>query len=248
MCGRRHNIHPLHWQRMMSRTILITEQPSLHLVWYQSIIYIKPLPRYLMDWSFWDREICPAEPEDSEKEMLWREANGFVFTYTRLIVHESDFRIAHEIGLLPPEITWSQWSSLCFDIASTLKPINLSNVTRRYEYGELRLARLNLIYRFLRFKLLGYHHVHRNYNSFFSQEFAWLLLLFAYITVALTALQTAMAFDDKPQILERVGYYFGVAVLLLVGVWSAIQIGLFVMLFGFNFIWTLIQDQSGGVA
>jgi hypothetical protein len=55
-----------------------------------------------MDWSFWDREICPmAEHEDSEKEMLWREANGFVFTYTRLIVHESDFRIAHEMGYYP---------------------------------------------------------------------------------------------------------------------------------------------------
>jgi hypothetical protein len=130
MCSRRRNIHPLHWQRMMSRTILITEQPSLHLVWYQSTIYIKPLPRFLMNWSFWDHEICPADDEDSEKEILWREANGFVFTYTRLIVHESDFRIAHEIGLLPPEITWSQWSSLRFDMAATLKPINLSNVTR----------------------------------------------------------------------------------------------------------------------
>jgi hypothetical protein len=249
MCGRRHNIHPLHWQKMMSRTIFITEQPSLHLVWYQSTIYIKPLPRFLMDWSFWDREICPmAEHEDSEKEMLWREANGFVFTYTRLIVHESDFRIAHEIGLLPPEITWSQWSSLRFDMASALKPINRSTVTRRYEYGELRLARLNLVYRFFRFKLLGYHHVYRNYNSFFSQEFAWLLLLFAYVTVTLTAFQTATAFGDKSQILERVGNYFGMAVLFLVGVGSAIQIGLLVILFGFNLIWTLIQDQSGGTA
>jgi hypothetical protein len=189
-----------------------------------------------------------AEHEDGEKEMLWREANGFVFTYTRLIVHESDFRIAHEIGLLPPEITWFQWSSLRLDMASALKPINPSNVTRRYEYGELRLARLNLVFLIFRFKLLGYHHVHRNYNSFFSQEFAWLLLLFAYVTVTLTAFQTAAAFGAKPQILERVGYYFGVAVLFLVGVGSAIQIGLLVMLFGFNLIGTVTQDQSGGTA
>jgi hypothetical protein len=201
-----------------------------------------------MNWSFWDREICPADDEDSEKEILWREANGFVFTYTRLIVHESDFRIAHEIGLLPPEITWSQWSSLRFDMAAGLKPINLSNVTCRYDYGELRLARLNLVYRFFRFKLLGYHHVHQNYYSFFSQEFAWLLLLFAYITVTLTAFQLAMTFSDKPKILEKVGYYFGVAVLFLVGVGLAIQIGLLVLLFGFYSILTLIWNQSVGTA
>jgi glutamate-1-semialdehyde aminotransferase len=46
------------------------------------------------------------------------------------------------------------------------------------------------------------------------------LLLFAYVTVTLTAFQTATAFSDKPQILERIGYYFGVALLFLVGVGS----------------------------
>lgn len=245
MCGRRHNIHPLHWQKMMSRTILITEQPSLHLVWYQSTIYIKPLPRILLDWSFWDRWICTVERGDNEINVLWKEANGFIFTYTRLIVHESDFRIAQELGLLPPEVTWSQWSSLRHNISFALKTVDesvdLSQVTCRYQYGELRLSRLNFVYRFFQFKLLGYHHIHRDYNSFFTQEFAWLLLLFAYVTVTLTAFQTVMASGDIPQTLKRAGYWFGVTVLFLVGIGSAIQIGLLVVLIGSNLIWTLTQ-------
>jgi hypothetical protein len=233
---------------MMSRTILISEQPSLHLVWYQSAIYIKPLPRFLLDWSFWNHWICTVEKKDGETEVLWKEANGFVLTYTYLMVHESDFRIAQELGLLTPEITWSQRSSLRRDITSALKfvdgSVDLSKVTHRYHYGELRLSRLNHVYRFFRFRLLGYHHVYRNYNSFFSQEFAWLLLLFAYVTVAMTAFQTAVAFGDVPQALERVGYWFGVAILFLIGIGSAIQIGLLAVLFVFNFIRTLTSKGT----
>ncbi len=46
--GRPCNVRPLHRQRLFQRSIIITEQADLHLVWYDNQIYIKPLPPFLL--------------------------------------------------------------------------------------------------------------------------------------------------------------------------------------------------------
>lgn len=43
------NIDPLHHHVVEGRHVVVTEEADLHLVWYKDIIYIKPLPLWLLD-------------------------------------------------------------------------------------------------------------------------------------------------------------------------------------------------------
>ncbi|RDB14755.1 hypothetical protein Hypma_016395 [Hypsizygus marmoreus] len=239
MCGLRGNMHALHWQRMMSRTIVITENPALHLVWFQSTIYMKPIPRCLLDFSFWEQWICSSDGSP-EGELLWKEANGFMMTYCHLIAHESDFRIALELGLLPPTTRWMQWCKLRMDLLASLSPPNSNDIVApRYHFGELRLFRLNFVYRVFRFKPLGFHHQYRDYQTFFSRRFTWILALFVYASVILTAFQTVLATDTLPESVRRTAYWFAVLVLIAIAAGAAVQGTLFVLLVLFNLNWTL---------
>jgi hypothetical protein len=47
------NISPLHRQLVKRRTVLVTEEPKLHLVWINDRMFVKPLPRYLTSYAFW---------------------------------------------------------------------------------------------------------------------------------------------------------------------------------------------------
>ena len=99
------NVSPLHQQKVKGREIIVTEDPRLHLVWIYDRVFIKPLPRYLLSYTFW------SEHMSNEKSTLWGSneeeqetctririsALGFLRTYYHLIQHESDFEIArHE--------------------------------------------------------------------------------------------------------------------------------------------------------
>ncbi|KAL8367881.1 hypothetical protein RB599_003680 [Gaeumannomyces hyphopodioides] len=46
------NISPLHRQLVKRRTIVVTEDPKLHLVWIYDRIFIKPFPRYIGSYAF----------------------------------------------------------------------------------------------------------------------------------------------------------------------------------------------------
>jgi hypothetical protein len=48
------NINALHRQRVKGREVIVTEEPRLHLVWIHNRIFIKPLPRYLLSYAFWE--------------------------------------------------------------------------------------------------------------------------------------------------------------------------------------------------
>jgi hypothetical protein len=48
------HIDPLHLQIVKGRKILVTENPKLHLVWWDNVIFIKPVPTCLFNWAFWD--------------------------------------------------------------------------------------------------------------------------------------------------------------------------------------------------
>ncbi|KAH6980614.1 hypothetical protein BKA56DRAFT_585781 [Ilyonectria sp. MPI-CAGE-AT-0026] len=52
------NISPLYWQLVKRRTIIVTEDPKLHLVWIHDRIFIKPLPRYITSYAFWRDYLC----------------------------------------------------------------------------------------------------------------------------------------------------------------------------------------------
>lgn len=193
LVSNRRNISPLHHQILKGRDILVTERVDLHLVWYYGRIFVKPVPRCLLSYSFWMEHLLPSkgpvQTEGSGSLELYLEARGFLRTYASLIVHESDFTLAKNKGLFPSDVdvTWEAW---CRFIAG-FRSIRDAYVTRRYHYGELRLTRLNFWFRILHCGQC-YFEVHYNYITFFSGFVGPYVFMFSIFTVMLTGLQTAL--------------------------------------------------------
>ncbi|KAI5839038.1 hypothetical protein DFP73DRAFT_563047 [Morchella snyderi] len=187
----KNNINPLHRQAIRGRQILITEDPKLHLVWYYDQIFIKPIPRYLLNHAFFEKYISPDTSSEVHKA-----ANGLLRTYSRLIIYESDFEIAKDKGLLPKDsdITWLKWCKFI----RYFQCLNTDSVTGRYVYGELRLSRLNFYT-----KVFGhgwnYFDTYTQYLQYFSRFMAPYLFFFGSVTVILSAMQTSLAAQSSPE-------------------------------------------------
>jgi hypothetical protein len=183
---------PLHRQRLLGRSILITEDPDEHLVWFEAQIFIKPLPDFLLDYNYWNDNLC------SDQE-LRKSACGLLLSYTWLVRHKSDLDIAKESGLLSKNIEWLNWVEFLEAFLDNINLETLSEVNKRYKYGELRLSRLNAIYRFIppaysiNNFIRGYRAGSTWYNAFFERRFKWMLAVFAIFSVFLSALQVGLA-------------------------------------------------------
>ncbi|KAH7171196.1 hypothetical protein EDB81DRAFT_636134 [Dactylonectria macrodidyma] len=219
LCGRPMPPRPLHHQRLVSRNIFITEAVDLHLVWWRDRIFIKPLPPYLLDLDFWNNTIirtADTQHQDTFPRNLEACARGFLFSYTALIAYKSDFRIAKELGLLPEEVTWEGWKALT---AEFLDRHRYDQVNPRYWYGELRLGRLNKIYRFrMGYLLRGYSKVasHAFYGDLLRDHFSVLAAILGYVVVALSAMQVGQGVDKlyEDDAFQSVTYGFTVFSLL----------------------------------
>ena len=123
---------------------------------------------------------------------------GFLFSYASLIAYESDFKIAQEKNLLSKDMKWTAWVTLAEQLGAEDGNF-YSQIDERFKYGELRLHRLNLIYRFSRQPLfLGGYMSHWNqYGSFFQDNIAWLTAATVYIVVVLTAMQVGWSTSLK---------------------------------------------------
>lgn len=107
------------------RKIAISENPKLHLVWYHSVVYLKPIPLCLLNHRFWTIFLCDLAHKSSnnisdaqtqsikfqtglEKEK-WggfdpKVALGYLRSYSLLIKHRSDLVIAIEHNLIPGNV------------------------------------------------------------------------------------------------------------------------------------------------
>ena len=56
--------HPLHYQLVLQREIVICEKMDMHLVWGHGRIYIKPIPLFLPSPAFWATNLQCAEDCD----------------------------------------------------------------------------------------------------------------------------------------------------------------------------------------
>ncbi|KAL9564494.1 hypothetical protein ACKAV7_010946 [Fusarium commune] len=183
---------PLHRQNLLMRTIYLTEIPDEHLVWHDASIFIKPIPAYLLDYEFWEQELC-------DNIALYKSAYGLLVSYVWPVRHKSDLRIASGAGLLPANIGWNDWVAFATDLSVHLDSIILYEANRRYRYGELRLSRLNTLYRLglAGFSLRNTVHCFMSgstrYINFFERNFGWILAVFVYVTVVLSAMQVALA-------------------------------------------------------
>lgn len=219
--GRPGNIHPLHRQLMLHRRILVTEDASLHLVWYDSTIFVKPLPAFLLDWELVARHVCPDAG-------VYGLAAGLLLTYARLVRHVSDYRIARELGLLPAHVSWSAWCA----VAGELGRIPARDVNERYVFGELRLPRLNHIWRFCRWKM-RYFSPYTEYRHFFVKNFAWFVVMFACLSVVLSAIQVVISTPAGVGEEAVVRFAYGFAMFAIALTLGAVVVvgGLFAMLF-----------------
>ncbi|EFW19762.1 hypothetical protein D8B26_007944 [Coccidioides posadasii str. Silveira] len=186
------NISPLHRQFVKGRTIIVTEDPKLHLVWIRDRIFVKPLPRYLTSYNFWRRylgneAVCTPW---SRYSSVRKAALGYLRTYFYLVRSESDFYVAQDptLHLVPKAITWEQFCSF----TTNLGGISNQDVSERYAYGEIRLTRLNFYAPFL----LGKSHFQRveyQYSEYFARFYGPTLFLIGVASVVLSALQVALA-------------------------------------------------------
>lgn len=228
--GRKGNISQLHHQKVLRRNIVLTERARLHLVWSGDTIYVQRLSDELLNWDYFSEVVC-------RDASLYRAATGFLLSYARLITYPSDFAIAQTAGLLNKDITWSYWNCFRTDVLHHLAP---RDVHDRFEYGELRLGRLNQIYRF---KWLGltYFNVYREYSSYFGENYTTLVALFALVSVALSAMQVMTSVEGVPAAARTTSYRFAIATLVTLAGSCAILFALYVWLYVRN--WWLILDR-----
>ncbi|TVY32371.1 hypothetical protein LOCC1_G007723 [Lachnellula occidentalis] len=240
LAGRPTNARSLHRQKMIERQILITEQADLHMVWHESRIFLKPLPDYIFDYEFWKGTIC-------NDAALHASFCGFLLSYVWLIRHPSDLKIALELGLISSKISWEGWTVFVDTFLLNIDYEALDTVNKRCHYGELRLSRLNAIYRLLhifepkRF-MLGYMHGYNRYTVFFERNFGWLVIILLYTTTTLGAMQVGLGTTELQQDknFQRASYGFAVSsVMLLVFV-----VFLEVLLFSWFFVFNLVASKA----
>lgn len=193
---------PLHYQLLMRREIIIAERMDMHLVWTTGRLFLKPLPRYLLEPQFWseylacvhgcDCEASSAGAKECQLQRLRRRALGFVFSYAALISFESDFQIAKEKRLIPSEVQWAAWRLLIQEL--DLETM-YARIDKRFHYGELRLSRLNFIYAVSRTPFHGYLPRWSRYSMFVRDNFAFLAASTVYVAITLTAMQVGLATD-----------------------------------------------------
>ena len=216
------NINTLHHQRVLLRNIIPSELSRLHLVWFDRTIYIKPLPDCLLNASSYS-----YKDTDPSGFIV-----GFLRSYCRLIQFPVDFAIAKKTDLISKDATWEQWVTVRKKILIETED---SHLNRRYEYGELRLNRLDVIYR-LTGRGLTYFTVHRTYKTWLAGYFSLFATVFALVAIVLTAMQVLVVIPGIPETLAVVSYRFSVAVLVGVCLYFGYVLSVFLFMFLYNLV------------
>lgn len=234
---------PLHRQKLLNRTIIVTENPDEHLVWHESRVFVKPLPEYLLSYTFWMQQL-EAEFQD---ESLRKAAYGLLLSYSWIVCYKHDLIIAQSAGLLPMSITWENWVIFIANFLNHIDQGSLSNVAIRYRYGELRLSRLNRIYRFCpsvfsaTTLIKGFASEPTWYKDFFVRNFSWIFALFACVTVILSAMQVGLGTEQlqRSQRFQQASAGFAIAGLVIVTVSTGLVFSVWGFLFFFHLIWAM---------
>jgi hypothetical protein len=229
------NVSALHRQIVKGRSIIVTEDPRLHLVWYYDRIYLKPLPKYLLSHKFWTTYLLSTGSLlGVGREFIRQNALGYLRSYFYLIKHESDFRIATDerLRLVPAGISWEQFCNF----SSAFDGIQDNDVCERYSYGEIRLSRLNFYIKFLLGKEY-FQRVDAQYGAYFARFYGPILFAFGVIAILLSAMQLEMAVEQVNPDHQWISFwyacrYFSIVCLVIV---AAVSLWL-AMLFLVKFI------------
>jgi uncharacterized membrane protein len=117
-----------------------------------------------------------------------------------------------------------------------------AHINPRYYYGELRLNRLNTLYRFnpttftLKSFVFGFMATPTWYTQFFERNFSWILAAFIYISVILSAMQVGLATSYLQDNAPFQSLSFGVALtsIAIVVAVILIMLAVWIVLFWFH--------------
>ena len=227
---------------MMGFEVLHTEQVDLHLLKFSTRLLIKPLPDYILNYEFWDTHLC-------ESKDLHQSACGFLLSYIWLICSPLDLRLARKLDLIPSYITWPWWKTFVTDFVFNIDVNALDQVNKRYHFGELRLGRINTTYR-IRFMFThfvrGYLYGYNRYVVFFQRNFGWVVIVFAFFSLVLSAMQVGVA---VPQLNGNSAFQqaaYGFVVFAIIGVVALLAfVGIiFVIIFFFNMAAAISHEKS----
>jgi len=242
------HIFPLHHQSARGRRIIVVENPYLHLVWYYDRIFIKPIPQYLLSAAFWQY----LKQTDQE---LWKAAAGFMRTYSYLIKYETDFEKAQSTDMrLIPQLDGEKEPITFERFVKFIAPFENdcgSLVCGRYDYGELRLSRLN-IWAFLLFRKVSFHYVNTQSSFLLAKLFAWVLTAFLVLNVILTSMQVDLAVQSAPTVSDNWNTFGQVSrlfsIIVIISVALLIVCFLATILFGYVcqvlYAWRVINSKD----
>lgn len=217
----------MHSQAAYDRKIIVNENPGLHLVWYYDRIFVKPIPVYFLSAEFWSY-LSNADHN------VYRAAVGFMRSYYHLIRYELDYDLACEQKLIPRNHDGGKqhptYAEFCRFIEQFAK-IENSEVCQRYNYGELRLTRINYA-TVLRRRKLAYFHIYPQWGSYLGHFFAPIILVLGGASVIMNAMQVNL---NAQEMLKSEGawksfvkaalYFPAVTIILLAAVICIVLLG-----------------------
>lgn len=246
MAGRPMRARPLQRQLMMGMTLVPTDRADFHLLKYSGRILIKPLPDYLLDHAFWMKYIC----EDKE---TYEDAAGFLMSFIWLVRSELDLKLAQEHKLVSERVKWDFWREFVGDVMKHIDINTRDQVNERYHLGELRLSRVNMIYRsrfFFTHFIRGYLYGYNRYALFFQRNFSWVIGVFVYISIILSAMQvgTGVSYLSNSTYFQRASYVFVVFSILVVMLFLVVVGGVFSAIFMFNTVEAIRHFRKDALA
>jgi hypothetical protein len=186
------DIVPLSQHTVLDRRIQITEDPSVHLLWTEGILYVKPLPAYLTSFAFWEflMDVSSSELRSEERTQLIATCMGFLKTYACLIQRRSDFDLARRYSLLGSFEDISFEAFIAF--ISSFDAVPDCAISSRWRYGLLQLDALNF-HSAIHLRRWHLNRFESRYSTYFSRFFPVVLFVFALFSVMLSAMQVIVA-------------------------------------------------------
>jgi uncharacterized membrane protein len=226
----------------MGLEVLQTLQMDLHLLKYSNRLLVKPLPEYFLSHAFWTKHICPYPSFHAS-------ASGFLLSYIWLLTSPLDLQLAHDLYLVPKSIKWPVWKAFVRDFSTHIDMTTLHQVNQRYQFGDLRLGRINSIYRtrfaFTHF-VRGYLYPYNRYVVFFQRNFGWILVVFVFFSLVLGAMQVGVSVSplQEDEAFRKSTYGFVVFSILSVAVILALVGVVFAVVFFFNMAAAISHDND----
>jgi len=229
------HIEPLNQHRNRQRQILATDEARLHLLWANDKLFVKRIPECLLNHDFWTKFLPPSTVPapfpnvgliGGQKPFDRKIALGFLRSYDLLIQSQLDFIIAQEASLIPKDTQWVTFAKFI----SRFRKFDDNQVSKRYQYGQIRAGRLDWAVRIHGPQSAGtrwfYELPFFSITSYLEQATYPLVFAFATISLVLSAMQVALVPSAKDlgfsglheEAVQRAFWIFSITLILLSGI------------------------------